>query len=73
MFTTMRALECYLALGMDTVYQSMFTDSRMSLSHKEMVTVSRARHLRAVNRIVNNAALCKLQSKSLILNLQWQV
>ena len=69
----MRALECHLALGMDTVYQSMFTDSRMSLSHKEMVTVSRARHLRAVNRIVNNAALCKLQSRSLILNLQWQV
>ena len=39
-FTLMRALEFHLALGMDTVYQSMFTDSRMSLSHKEMVTVS---------------------------------
>jgi hypothetical protein len=55
----LRALEFHIALGMDTVYQRMFTDSRMSLSHKEMVTVSGARHLRVTERIVNNATLCK--------------
>ena len=36
-FALVRALEFQLALRMDTVYQSVFTDSRMSLNNKEMV------------------------------------